>query len=396
MPPCRARLRPVLAALLGLNAQAVLANDQDPLQLSISTSLSFDSNLFRQPASAARSTEQIQVTQVELSYEKEIGQQKLKMSTSLVDNHYDKNSYLDNTAHNYKASLDWAAGSLLKGVVKAERTQALTSFSAFDISTTRNIRTQDTRQLRAEWLITGGWSLVGGVSESVLKNSSTDFNLDPDHRELTPEIGLRRSEASGAFVEVTHREANGEFTSRSAPDPALRLDTGYVQTEDGVSFGWPFSSKLQAQGRVAHVSRRHDHYAERDFSGTTLQLDTSWQATGKLAVVASLRQGLSGYTATDASYYQSRTLLLSPTWQITPKTALRLNLLRENRDYRGSPTPGTGGREDVVRIAGLALDWRPQSAFLLSAGFQREERDSNQAAQDYSANVGLVSASLRF
>ena len=318
------------------------------------------------------------------------------LSTTLVEHKYDTNTYLNHTSKNYRAEWDWVLGSQLHGVLLLERAEALSSFSSFAIGNLRNIQTVDTKQVLAELDVFGGWSVVGGLTETTLKNSASNFTLDSDALVLTPEIGLRYRFPSGTTITLSHRSSDGEYTSRQTPDLILLLDTGYKETENSLAVNWPVSGKSTINARVAQVERHYDNLSERNYDGTRLQIDYALKATSKITVNVAYRQDMVPYTDTRSSYYLARTLGVAPLWQITPKLALRLNLSRERRDFRGAAPGGTLRPEETVTLRGLTMDWSPIDMIRLSASHQRESRDSPNQAESFDANVSQISANLRF
>lgn len=400
--PSRYARRLLARACLGawlLAGPAAYGDEFDTLQIGFRTWLTLDSNLFRQAAGSAAPgvmEDRLTSSELSLSLSHSLGRQGLRLSTTLVDHKYETNTYLDHQAKNYRAEWDWVLGSQLHGVLLLERAEALSSFSSFAIGNLRNIQTVDTKQALAELDVFGGWSVVGGLTETTLKNSANNFTLDADALVLTPELGLRYRFPSGTTITLLHRSSDGEYTSRAAPDLVLLLDTGYRETEDSLTVNWPVTGKSTVNARIAQVERQYDNVAERNYDGTRLQIDYALQATPKITVNVAYRQDVVPYTDTRGSYYLARTLGLSPLWQITPKLALRLNLSRERREYRGAAPGGSLRPEETVTLRGLTMDWAPLNMIRLSATHQRESRDSPNAAESYDANVSQISANLRF
>lgn len=398
----RFKRRVLARACLGvvlLAGPAAYGDELDTLQIGFRTWLTMDSNLFRQAAGSASPgiVEDRQTSsELALSLSHSIGRQGLRLSTTLVEHKYDTNTYLNHTSKNYRAEWDWVLGSQLHGVLLLERAEALSSFSSFAIGNLRNIQTVDTKQVLAELDVFGGWSVVGGLTETTLKNSASNFTLDSDALVLTPEIGLRYRFPSGTTITLSHRSSDGEYTSRQTPDLILLLDTGYKETENSLAVNWPVSGKSTINARVAQVERHYDNLSERNYDGTRLQIDYALKATSKITVNVAYRQDMVPYTDTRSSYYLARTLGVAPLWQITPKLALRLNLSRERRDFRGAAPGGTLRPEETVTLRGLTMDWSPLDMIRLSASHQRESRDSPNQAESFDANVSQISANLRF
>jgi len=82
---------------------------------------------------------------------------------------------------------------------------------------------------------------------------------------------------------------------------------------------------------------------------------------------------------------------------VDAKTAVRLRFDRMRVDYRGpviaDPRPVRG---DTVRAAQVAVDWSPRRYVFFSASLERDSRDSNNPAFEFSDTIGNLSVSLLF
>ena len=119
--------------------------------------------------------------------------------------------------------------------------------------------------------------------------------------------------------------------------------------------------------------------------------------TAKTRVTASVSRELVSYQTLYSSYYQNDRFVISPYWQISAKTGLRLRYDYSERDYLGAiAATSFNGRTDTIKLGSIAFEWAPYSNTLISASLQNEKRSSNKPGQDYDSTMGTVSAQITF
>jgi hypothetical protein len=110
-----------------------------------------------------------------------------------------------------------------------------------------------------------------------------------------------------------------------------------------------------------------------------------------------LSRKLAAFTDASSSYTVYDTLSIRPSWAATSKITVRANALIGKRKFLGGePFFTPGEREDDSLSYGVGIDWVPRSTIRLGINLQHEERDSNFANRDFSANIAGVSGQLTF
>jgi len=110
-----------------------------------------------------------------------------------------------------------------------------------------------------------------------------------------------------------------------------------------------------------------------------------------------LSRKLAAFQDTTSSYTVNDVLSIRPTWAPTSKTLVRASLQLGKRKFLGDgPVLSATDREDDTLSYGIGADWTPRSTIKLSINLQHEQRNSNVAIKDYSANIASINGQLTF
>lgn len=400
--PCR-RLR--AATVIGLMLASALARADagDPLNFFLGTTVRHEANLFRLPSGidpqlvVGKSTkaDQVSVVYVGARVDKSFSQQRFQLDVTSTDYRYQTFSQLNFDAQDYRALWMWRLTQRLGGNLSAERKQVQANFADYRNFSGNNTRTTENRRFDTDWWLHGSWHLTGGVSQYRQSNSQT-FTADDSFRQRAVDAGVRYVAESGSSLTLLGRTTQGKYGERVLSAASL-LDTGFTQSDTEVRMNWLLSGHSSISGRVTRLARTHEHFGERDFSGTAGRLDYIWTPTGKLQLKFSAARELTSYQEATNSYYVNNGLTFAPVWQISDKAALRVSLERSQRDYRGGGTAlPLVARQDRVRSALVSFDWSPIRALSLSAMWQLDHRDSNNPNLGFEANAASIAAQLSF
>jgi hypothetical protein len=131
--------------------------------------------------------------------------------------------------------------------------------------------------------------------------------------------------------------------------------------------------------------------------GTSARAAVAWSPTTKLTFGFAASRDLSVWTDDFASYRVDNRLSFAPSWQIGPRTAVRLRLDRVASDYR-KPIPTFTGepRSDTLKSVLLAATWAPLRNLSIDASVQRQRRTSTDPASGFEASLATLSAALLF
>jgi exopolysaccharide biosynthesis operon protein EpsL len=385
---------------------APAAGDElDTLTLVFSTSLSRDANVFRRPDSSPPPTgfsnrsDLIGVVAAGVHIDKPYGQQRFQLEATGTYTRYNTFSFLDFGTFEYRGAWLWQLTPRLGGVLSAERKQSLVPFADFQ-GFERNLSTTDSRDFHLDGWVFGGWHLLAGASQS---ESRTDvqFQADGSSRITAGEAGVRYVAGSGSALTVTRRSGHGDYLDR-AVNAATYIDNGYRQDETELSAAWYLSGKSTLNARLTYIERSHEHFSQRNFSGTLGQLDYTWTPTGKLRLAFSAKRDIGswwdqGSATASSSYRVTDSLAFAPAWQVDAKVAVRARFEHARIDYRGPVGADfRPARGDTLRGAQVAVDWFPMRYLSVSFSVERDSRASNNPMYEFGDTISGLSVLMKF
>ncbi len=380
-----------------------MAMAQDTLMLSAAVSRQTDSNLFRLPASAnvnaligrPDASENISTTSLGLNINKAYSLQRFELGFNLVNTQYQNFSYLDYVARNYNAAWRWSITPRLHGNLTTGRNETLNSFADYTNFNQRNERTNTQTRFDAAYDVNGAWQLLAGVARSRQTNQQ-EVLAESDSSTNSADIGLRFAYASGSALSYSLKKTDGAYLNRVAPISGPS-DDSFNQTDQTIRLTWVISGKSLADLSFAHINRKHPQFAQRDYSGLTTAVNFNWSMTGKTALNAGWTRELTSYQTVSSSYASKDRISIGPTWQVSPKVAVRLRHTQTQINYLGAPTSATTpAREDTTRDSSLSVDWQPYQRLNLSASLQKASRASNFSGLDFDSNIANFSAQYSF
>lgn len=388
--------------LLGV-ASPVRSQSGDTLTLNAALTKQTDSNLFRLSDAANVSAligaptaaETISVTTVGFNINKAFSLQRLELSVNLVDTKFQNFDYLDYVSRNYDAAWRWSVTPRLRGNISSQRNETLNSFADFQNFRQRNERTNTTTRFDAAYDVNGPWQLLAGIAK--VRQTNEQAVLDEgDFTTNTADLGLRLSYASGTSLTYTLKKTDGTYLNRVLSQASLS-DDGFNQTDQILRLRWAISDKSVADITAARINRTHPNFAERNYQGTTASTNLSWNIAAKSALTAGWSRELSSFQTNSVNYAQKDRFTVGPTWQISPKAAVRLRHEIAKTSYRGTlPGAQADVRADTTHDSSLTFDWQPHQRLSLQASVQKTSRDSNFAGLDYGSKLATLSAQFNF
>jgi exopolysaccharide biosynthesis operon protein EpsL len=407
-----------LLILLMLSAKYANADAGDTLNVTVGSTFSYDSNVFRiapniDPVLLTGlpiRSDQIISSTATVSLNKTFSQQRFEFNGSIVDNRYHNFSFLNFVGKNYNAAWNWHVTPYFYGKISSAHSEALNNFAnltGFSNSSTRNLRTNDNLHFDAVFEINGAWRLIGGFTQDTAKNSRTNIQ-DFDNRVRSVNGGIRYIFSSGSTLTYKVRSGAGDFINRPAPIASLLFDTRFSEMEHEMRLIWPITGKSSIEARVGHLARRHAHFHQRDFSGFVGNFNFNWDVTSKTRIAASWSHDLANwqtplnfllvlYEPFSSSYAVSDRFSFTPSWQISPKLLLRLRYDYTIRDFHGAVASlSNGPRRDEIHSGLISLDWRPLNMVTVSGTLQRDHRASNHSGFGYDSSSASVTARLNF
>ena len=381
-------------------AQAPVPVD-DTLKFNASYALQTDSNLFRlsdatlAQGGSSTGTEHIRVSTVGLKINKPYSLQRFELNLNLIDNQYQRFSYLNYLARNADAAWRWSVTPKLYGNLTSSRIETLNDFADYPTLTVRNQRTDTNTRFDALYELDSTWRALGGIA-SAKQDNVLPLAAEGNTSTTVGNVGLRYEWASHSSLSYVFKNTSGEYTNR-ALQPATLLDNRFNQHDNELRLHWLLSGKTTADLYAAYIDRTHPNYAQRNYSGYNAGANVFWAITGKTTLTASLARDLASYQTDATNFSRTDRLILSPVWAISPQTALRLRYEFARRNYLGSPG-GTAAsqRRDQIRNVSLSLDWQPFQHLTLTGTLQNIRRTSNQPNLDFASNMTTIAAKYSY
>ena len=384
-----------------LGSSTAWADPDDTLSLVVGAGVARDDNLFKAP-SGRETSDDIRSATFGLKFDKQYSLQQFKVDASMTEYRYQENSYLDYTGKNLNAVWAWKLSPSLYGNLSTSYVDSMISFIDYEAVSRerrRNIRTLRNSRFDVEWEALGPLHVISSAIHTDQENSQT-FVQDDNYTAASGEVGLKYVTSAQSSLALVRRKTSGDY-AREANSLTLQ-DSGFQQDDTEMRFFWMPTLKTAVFGRVGYVERNYDNFSARDYSGRVGSLDVNWGITEKLSMLLSARRDLNAYQELGnsfdsySSYFSSDTYTLSPTWDITEKTRLRLRFSREDRDYEGTVVNGNPLRQDRIDYRGISLEWAPRKSVNVSLDYTRQSRESNRDRYDFTGNLYKLTLILNF
>lgn len=389
-------------SIAGAVAHAAAPPEEHPLRLLLSGSLTRDANVFRLPGfvdpqfvlGKSSKSDQIKATAVGLRVDQPYAQQRFQFELTDTAYRYSNFSFLNFDAFDYRGAWLWHLTPRLSGNLSVQRNQVLNSFADFR-SFERNVRTIESRRFDLDGWISGGWHVFAAASQYELKNSVA-FLEEQDYRTTAGEAGLKYLAQSGSSIALVRRSTDGDYVNRVI-DVVNLFDSRFRQTDTELRAKWIASGRSTLYGTLTWLDRRHEHFAQRDFSGAAGRLEYVWTPAGRLQMKLSASRDIASWWDLVSSYYVNNTVAVVPTWRVSARTAVNLRLSRSVRDFRGPVIPVAGPlRSYAVSSAQVGAEWLLRRSVTLSASVQRDRRSSTEAALEFDDTIANLSLLVTF
>lgn len=363
-----------------------------------------DSNLFRLPdfvnpqTALGKSTKSDTITNayVGLRVDKPYALQRFQLDLTGTTYHYENFSHLNHDALDYRGAWLWHLTPRLSGTLSAEHKETLVPFEDFVIlSQLRNVRDNDYRDFNADWWASGGWHLLGGVSQ-YKQRSEVPFLAEADFSMVDRQGGVRYESSAGNSLAFIQHFRDGDYLNRVL-DPVNQLDSTFEENESELRLKWGLGGHSSLDGRLGWLDRRHDNFPARDFSGLVGEIGYGWKPTGKLRLYLSAKRNIDAVVDASSSYRINNSFSITPAWHATDKWIFSLRFDRIESDFRGAVVPLAGpARSDTLHSVKLMADWTPTRNVSLSTGLQRAERSSNTPLAEFDTSIFLLRAGFKF
>lgn len=238
----------MLSASLPAKADVLdIIKNQDTFHPYISTSITYDDNLFRLEKNPLADT--IFQAAVGLNMNWELARQRFILNLAVNDNKFDRNKFLDYVGTDVQARWNWQLGNHLNGEMGYTNSTTLGSFT--DISNTKvnNQRTQERLFFNSKWLFHPSWQLGLGVYRSTFDYGDSQQKT-LNREESTVEASLQYLSSSSSKVGIKLRESDFRYPFRTFPD------NGFQQHDLMGTLDWTLSTKTRFQAQAGIVKKK--------------------------------------------------------------------------------------------------------------------------------------------
>jgi hypothetical protein len=394
-----ARVRRLLRSLLpaGLLAfplsAAALFNDR--VEVFAAENVLWDNNIYRLDDRTGNvRSDTISTTSVGITANIPISLQTLQFAYTYFATRYRDTSELDFNGHTARAAYLWAITPRLTGDVGYGESQTLASFAQFVGDRTKDVIR--TRQLygNAVWMATPSWRVHGASGYSDQEHREPSRKLF-DIETVTGEAGITYVTAQDNRIGIAARAERGK-PKHEVNVLGGETNSSYRQYGLGVVGHWGVGGHSMLDGRAEYTKREYQHDPRRDFSGPTLRLTHTWNPTGKLEILSTLRREISPIEEVQSSnFVLVKGISVKPKWTATDKIAVTGVAEYTIWGYRADLLNATS-YEHRVRALGTGVSWRPSPRFTFQAGYLHEKRKSTLAVADYNVDLFTLEGRVSF
>jgi exopolysaccharide biosynthesis operon protein EpsL len=368
----------------------------DLLTINANVTSMHDDNLFRRPSDGSLgviASDSSTTTQVGLALRKALSLQVLELSVNITDNKYKEFKTLDSRNDGYSAAWRWQITPHLTGSLSSDRQQSQTDFADFR-GAGQNQRTSENRSFNANWNFLGGWTLGAGATATKSINSQP-FIQDASNEQRIADVSVKYAFPSGAALSVTSSQSSGDYHRQA--DPVTLSDSGFFDRRDEAHLDWPITGKTKLNANYGRLSRKHETFSARDYSGNIGSINLSWAATGKTSFSFRRTRSIESWEDAASSFSVRNSTGLSLKWQASPKVALSAALDRDSRNLDGfAIVPAAYARVETTAKESISLNWAALTNLTFAASVQNSRRRSNSPGLDYDDHVMTISASASF
>jgi exopolysaccharide biosynthesis operon protein EpsL len=376
----------------------------DRLEVFVSETVTYDSNLFRISKNASAfgligSTDRSDTyftTSAGFNFNVPFSRQRFIGGFAVNDVRYDRFSDMNYTGHEGRAVWLWELGNSLSGQVGVTDTKTLASFINFQ---TRLRDTVTTRTVFANgsWLVNPSWRLRAGVDQ--LQQDHSEASRQAQNIEVTGAEGsVSWISRAGNSIGVLVRNEEGHYPNREVVGGST-FDNRYSQGAVSALLDWTITPASHVYGRIGRVKREYAQLSQRDFSGTVWRAVYDWTPGGRFSLSAIAQRDISVYEDVRTSFVLVEGFALRPAYRISEKLRLEGVLDTSKRQYLGDPAVELGAlaaRSDRVNTFGATLTWQALRNVSVIASALHERRSSNVAFSDYEATVLFLRGRIGF
>ena len=294
--------------------------------------------------------------------------------------------------YNHFSGLDYAGGNVLAqwawetalwdGDVGYRYSRNLRDFANFPVRPRKDIRTRN--------------AVFGDIGRRIGQSAKLTFRVEAAEIFYSDQNSLDQNRIEyGAALDFFSRSGNSVGLDAEFVDGTFDLNPNndYELVNVGPTVNWEATGKSKLKAKAGYTNRTHNNSPERDFDGFTFDIQADWQFGGNSKTNVAVYREVSNLGDEIANFAVIYGVRIEPRWQVSARTAVRVQFIYEDRNFQGSPFEGGDpvpvpplpdeDRVDKVTTGGAWLEWTTEGAWTFGLGVKGEDRSSSNDDFDY-------------
>jgi len=381
----------MLAAAVALTWAGSAHADPNPYYIGASTSVGYDSNVFRLPKAVGDTTYSYGLLG---GIDQTIGRQRLYASGTVRDTRFVDLKQLNYVDYSFRGGVDWQTLYDLSGTLSYSSAQSLYNYGGTStiLSKAKNVETRDEIIAKGRWGASSLLSLDTSYTHRKLAYSDPAYQRNSLNQDGWS-LGLTYRPRALLTLGTAVRYTQGKY----------QLNRDFDRYDVDLTGTWVPTALSSLTARLSYGNRKsRNGISELDFKGTTGQLSWVYQPTGKLRFTTAFSHDSgaeSGFFNVNGQQLNgigdnsrlTNTVTLNSTYNLTAKIQLNAGLLVSNRSLKTGSLDGN----DTLRTASLGASYAILRNASLGCNFRRESRSaSGQGSYDFRDSSVSCSAQI--
>lgn len=362
-----------LTAALAFSWAGSAQADPNPYYIGATTSVGYDSNVFRLPKAVGDTTYSFGLVG---GIDQAIGRQRLYASGAVRDTRFVDLKQLNYINYNALAGIDWETLYSLSGTLSYSTAQSLYNYGGTNTvaSKAKNVETRDEIIAKGRWGASSLLSLDTSYTRRKLSYSDPAYRFNALNQDGWS-VGLTYKPRALLTLGTALRYTQGKY----------QLSRDFDRYDIDLTGTWVPTGLSTVKARLSYGTRKsRNGVSDLDFKGTTGQLSWVYQPTGKLRFTTAFSRdsgaesgffnlnGLQLGNIGDTSRL-TNTVTVNSTYNLTAKIQLNAAVLVSNRSLKFGSSEGN----DTLRTASLGASYAILRNASLGCSVRRETRSAS-------------------
>ncbi|HEX5374015.1 MAG TPA: hypothetical protein VFW84_14910 [Aquabacterium sp.] len=394
-----------VAVTLLMLSSVMPARAETPLSLSVSETLTYDSNILRDNQRKRRDV--VSSTGVQIGFDKSYGRQTYTATAAAQVQRYKNSKEYDNDGYDISLGFSTEIGKDGSLQIQHDRSQSLQDFGDQGRVRDKIVIDSNSTTVSGRYGLYGRWSLTGSFDQNDVAYTEPYDYQNKSSRGVR--VGLRYNPSDLLYFDGGLKRTVSDypkyplFSGLTEGDRVKRLDLD-------LRSGWTVTGFSNLTAQVSWTQEKHETLDarfvdddRRDFNGLTGRLNWNFSPAGKTSYAVALDRDTNnagGSSGLFSSYAQNRLttgLVLNATWRPTAKISVvgGFNVRwfeEEQRDLDGAaPTQSLKGNYQSLS---LKLNYSPTRNLGFTCSLMAYDRTETVFANAYSGETASCSASF--